>query len=123
MYRRVCNAEQIDRYLLSQRDRRDNCCTRYRESVARQCFLIGGKRQGNYLTVSYLIVKLAYLANAVGQLFLLEYLLGFDYMVYGFRAMAAVLRGGDPQFSETFPRVTLCAFQVRIRTSISRMMC
>jgi len=58
---------QLDRYLMAQRDHRNGCCVRFQETVARHCFLVGGKRHGNYLTVSYLLVKLLYLTNAVGQ--------------------------------------------------------
>ena len=97
---------------MAQRDRRNNCCARYRELIARHCLLVGGKRHGNYLTVCYLLVKLAYLANAVGQLFLLEYVLGFQYTMYGFRAATNIARGHEWNVGESFPRVTLCAFQV-----------
>jgi len=81
-------------------------------TLSRYCCLIGGKRQGNYLTVTYLLVKLAYLGNAVAQLFLLEYWLGFDYAGFGVRAIRRALHGYTWNFGDSFPRVTLCAFQV-----------
>jgi len=66
------------------------------------------------LTVSYLLVKLVYLLNAVGQLFLLDLFLGIDYHVYGVRVVARVLRGDDSgELSQRFPRVTLCNFDIR----------
>ena len=105
---------QIDRYLLAQRDYHRGCCYGIRRASAKHCFLIGGKRQGNYLTVSYLLVKLVYLLNAVGQLFLLDLFLGIDYHVYGVRVVARVLRGDDSgELSQRFPRVTLCNFDIR----------
>jgi len=103
---------QIDRYLLTQRQRSNNCCNRQLATLSRYCCLVGGKRHGNYLTVTYLVVKLAYLANAVGQLFLLEYWLGFDYAGFGVRAVRRAIRGYAWDFGDSFPRVTLCAFQV-----------
>jgi len=107
---------QIDRYLLTQRERSNNCCNRQLVMLSRYCCLIGGKRYGNYLTVTYLLVKLAYLANVVCQLFLLEYWLGFDYLGFGVRAIRRALYGYEWHFGDSFPRVTLCAFQVIIRT-------
>ena len=103
---------QIDRYLLTQRQRSNTCCNRQLATLSRYCCLVGGKRHGNYLTVTYLVVKLAYLANAVGQLFLLEYWLGFDYAGFGVRAVRRAMRGYEWDFGDSFPRVTLCAFQV-----------
>ena len=103
---------QIDRYLLTQRQRSNNCCNRQLATLSRYCCLIGGKRHGNYLTVTFLVVKLAYLANAVCQLFLLEYWLGFDYAGFGVRAIRRAIRGYEWHFGDSFPRVTLCAFQV-----------
>lgn len=108
---------QIDRYLLSQRQRTNNCCSRQLVTLSRYCCLVGGKRHGNYLTVSYLVVKLAYLSVAVAQLFLLEHWLGFDYTGFGVRTVLRALRGYQWHFGDSFPRVTLCAFQVDIRTS------
>ena len=103
---------QIDRYLLTQRERSNNCCNRQLALLSRYCCLVGGKRHGNYLTVTYLLIKLGYLANAASQLFLLEYWLGFDYAGFGVRALRRALRGYEWHFGDSFPRVTLCAFQV-----------
>ena len=111
---------QIDRYLLTQRQRKNNCCSRQLVTLSRYCCLVGGKRYGNYLTVSYLLVKLAYLAVAVSQLFLLEYWLGFDYSGFGVRAVRRALHGYEWNFGDSFPRVTLCAFQVFATSRVSR---
>ena len=105
---------QIDRYLLSQREYRRGCCHQARRNAAKYCFLVGGKRHGNYLTVTYLIVKILYLVNAIGQLFLLDQFLGIDYHVYGVQVIARLLQGNhDSPIIERFPRVTLCNFQIR----------
>ena len=103
----------IDRYLLAQRDYAKDCCMRIKHLTAKYCFLVGGKRHGNYLTVAYLLVKILYLINAIGQLFLLDEFLGIDYHMYGVQVIRRLLRGEDWTVSERFPRVTLCNFEIR----------
>ena len=109
---------QMDRYLMAQRDYSKGCCVRIRHVTSKYCFLIGGKRHGNYLTVSYLVVKLLYLFNAVGQLFLLDKFLGIDYHWYGIQVISQLVRGEDWTVSERFPRVTLCNFEIRHQARI-----
>jgi hypothetical protein len=75
----------MDKYLLTQRDYGKSCYSRIKEIIAKHCFIVGGKRHGNYLTVAYLVVKLCYLGNIVGQLFLLDRFLGIDYHLYGYQ--------------------------------------
>lgn len=75
----------IDKYLLTQREHSKSCYARIKEIIAKHCFIVGGRRQGNYLTVAYLAVKLCYLGNIVGQLFLLDRFLGNDYHLYGYQ--------------------------------------
>ena len=61
-------------------------------------------------------MKLLYLANGIGQLWLLDLFLGFQrsYQLYGIHVLAKFLRGEDWSSSERFPRVTLCDFEVWI---------
>ena len=54
-----------------------------------------GKLYGNYLITAYLAVKLLYLANIVGQLFMLEAFMKIDYHVYGVRTVERLIRGQD----------------------------
>ena len=86
---------------------------RIRKSLAKRCFLICGKVHGNYLVMVYLLVKLLYILNAVGQLFMLDVFLGADYHMFGITVVTALLRGEDWRPTERFPRVTLCDFRVR----------
>ena len=109
---------QIDRYLLAQREFQRGCCVDIKNMMSRYCFLVGGKRHGNYLMVAYLFVKLLYLFNAIGQLFLLDYFLGIEYHMYGIHAAARLLKGEDWTMSERFPRVTLCNFQIRHQSRV-----
>ena len=104
---------QIDRYLLAQRDYRTGCCVRLKQLVARYCFLVGGKRHGNYLTVAYLFVKFLYAFNAIGQILLLDIFMGGDYHMYGVYVIVRLFRGEDWTLLERFPRVTLCDFKIR----------
>ena len=109
---------QIDRHLLAQRDYRRNCCIRMKQIISRYCFFIGGKRHGNYLMWTYMLVKVLYVANAVGQLFILDEFLGMDYHVYGIQVVARLFRGEDWSVSDRFPRVTLCNFQIRHQSRV-----
>ena len=70
---------------------------------------------GNDLICAYLFTKLLYLGNAIGQLFMLDVFLGMnkDYRLYGILVMSRMVRGEDWSWSERFPRVTMCDFQVR----------
>ena len=77
-----------------------------------------GKLYGNYLITTYLAVKLLYLANAVGQLFMLDAFLKIDYHLYGVQVVERLIRGQDWGYSERFPRVTLCEFEIRHQSRV-----
>lgn len=84
------------------------------EKVSRSCWLVGGKRYGNYLISSYLCVKLLYLFNAIGQLLLLDAFLDVDpKRLYGLEIIRKLIEGTDWTEVERFPRVTLCDFKIR----------
>jgi len=72
-----------------------------------------GRHRGNYLITLYLIVKALYVVNAVGQLYMLNTLLGASYHSYGVDVISALMNGTDWAASPMFPRVTLCDFRVR----------
>ena len=73
----------------------------------------GGRRTSRYLTAGYLLVKVLYVANAVGQFFILDALLGTDFHSFGIDIILALVEGKGTGESEIFPRVTLCDFHVR----------
>ena len=71
---------------------------------------------GNYLIISYLFIKLLYLLNSIGQILLLNVLLGRDFWAYGidiihryWTKQIGILYTGN----EYFPKVVLCDFTVR----------
>ncbi|CAL8077532.1 unnamed protein product [Calicophoron daubneyi] len=72
-----------------------------------------GKRHGNYLVVLYFFTKLFYLANAVGQLFLMERFVGTNHTFYGLRVLIDLIRGREWFHSGNFPRVTFCDFEAK----------
>nr|AFC34077.1 INX16 [Hirudo verbana] len=104
---------QMDRYLMAQRDHRTGCCVRVKHFVAKLCCVVGGRLYGNYLITAYLFIKTLYIANAIGQLFLLDLLLVNDFHMYGAFIVERLLKGQDWTESEIFPRVTLCEYQLR----------
>ena len=66
-------AKHIDRALEIQREMGTGFFSHFKHVLRRHCpFLIIGRAHGNYLTFIYLVVKLMYIANVVGQLFLLN---------------------------------------------------
>lgn len=90
-------------------------------NLSRKCLhgeiqsIIGGK----YITVLYLFVKILYLTNSFGQLFLLNILLGHKtFHLYGFDIIQNILNGTDEANPVYFPRVSMCDFKVRESTKI-----
>lgn len=68
----------------------------------------------------YLFSKLIYIANVIGQLFVLNIFLGTDYHFYGIDVMRSLASGEDWTQSPRFPRVTMCDFKVRRLGNVQR---
>ena len=66
-------AKHLDRALEIQREMGTGFFSQFKRLLRRYCpvFIIG-RAQGNYLTFVYLFVKLMYITNVIGQLFLLN---------------------------------------------------
>ena len=75
---------------------------------------------GSYLTFTYFIVKLLYVTNAIGQLFLLNVFLGTDYHIYGIEVIQRFINKDDWTQSYRFPRETMCDFRMRHMNTIRR---
>lgn len=86
---------QMDRYMLAQREYRTGCIVRIKHFIAKICCLVGGKLYGNYLISCYMMIKLVYVVNAVAQLFLLDVFLKIDYRLYGLHVVDRLIRGQD----------------------------
>lgn len=91
-----------------------------RRQAAGLCKKFGLSIYGSYLTIVYLVIKVLYVVNVIGQLFLLNTFLGTDYHLYGFDVMRRMANGEEWTTSSRFPRVTLCDFNVRKLGNIHR---
>lgn len=72
-----------------------------------------GRHSGNYLVFTYVFVKILYIANAFGQLFLLNIFMGRGFHLLGLEALHRWWSGEDIHAMERFPRVTMCKFSIR----------
>jgi hypothetical protein len=64
-----------------------------------------GRKHGNFLYIIYMFVKLVYIGNLVGQLFLMNSFFGFQYHSYGFEFLRKFLKGDDySRIDKGFPR-------------------
>jgi len=112
--------KQMDRYLSSQTDFQTGCTVRLKHCMSRSCCMCCGRRRGNYLVVLYLLVKILYIGNVIGQLFALNKFLGTEFHMYGIDVMKALAQGEDWTASPRFPRVTMCDFKVRRLGNVQR---
>ncbi len=108
----------LDRYFLSQRSNKSGLCARCKHALSKYCLFFYGRLYGNYLTFCYMLVKLIYVVNAVGQLFMLDVILGYNYHLFGVQVVRHLLLGEEWTPSEKFPRVTLCDFKIRQNTNV-----
>ena len=68
--------------------------------------------------MSYLFVKLLYLSNAIGQIFLLDKFLGVEFYTFGYYIMLFLLANSRWVPTDRFPHVTLCDFRIRQSTNV-----
>ena len=104
---------QIDRYLSHYRDERHGGCCCTLKQLAMRNNLACGKKQGNFLMVLYLTCKVLYLANCLGQFFMMDMFLGTDYHFYGFHALRTLCTNEEWPGSSRFPTNTICDYIVR----------
>ena len=113
---------QIDEYLVASRSFKKGWCINLKKILAEYCCLVCGKVYGNYLTCSYLLIKVMYIFNNLIQLFVLDYFLGYNktYYFYGFHILISMIQGLDWEASDRFPRVILCDFNIRQHNNLHR---
>lgn len=68
---------------------------------------------GYYTTTVYMLIKVAYIANVVGQLFMMNRYLSPSYKWWGIGILNDLAHGRQWHDSGHFPRVTFCDFSVR----------
>ena len=95
-----CLCRSFDRYNVRRRIGALVCCTM-------------GRHSGNYLAFTYVCVKLLYIGNAIGQLFLLNLFMGRGFGFLGLEAIQNWMNGQDLSVIERFPRITMCKFMIR----------
>ncbi|CAF1243111.1 unnamed protein product [Adineta steineri] len=101
--------------ILDSRKSPRTCIAKLKRFVRRYIFRMG-RYTGKYLIRSYLFIKFLYLFNSIGQIFLLNVLLGRNYWLYGIELIyrywtqnIGLLAAGN----EYFPKVVLCDFTIR----------
>ena len=72
-----------------------------------------GRHKGNFLMALYLVIKILYIGNAIGQLFLLNAILDTDFHAFGIDVMRKSFSGEEWAPTTRFPRVTFCDFNIR----------
>ncbi|KAH3874288.1 innexin unc-9-like [Dreissena polymorpha] len=102
----------IDRWLDANRQYHWNCFVRMRQKLGRVLFCLN-RREGTFLTGLYMLTKLLFLANVVGQFFLLDAFMGGFYSYYGLEAMKTLAYEHQMKESRRFPRTTMCSFSIR----------
>ncbi|KAL8587752.1 hypothetical protein ACOMHN_020970 [Nucella lapillus] len=110
----------IDRCLDNQRESRHRCCVTLRHILSAKLSVLCGRRYGNYLLSVYFMMKVFYISNAIGQLFMLNAFLSTDYNMYGFQVLEDLATGTEWTASRRFPRVTMCDFEIRQMTNNHR---
>lgn len=78
--------------------------------------------RGVYLLVLHIIVKCLYIANVIGQLYILSTVLKTSYTFHGFGNILKALEEDNLQApsDSAFPKVTMCNFEVRILGNVIR---
>lgn len=97
-----------------------NVSVRLNNTLSKITGCFGEMKRGTFLTALYLIVKCLYLANVVGQIFLLNAFITTDKNVFAIEWLKSNLAGSSFVESRRFPRVNLCDFQIRQMNNIKR---
>ncbi|XP_052214606.1 innexin unc-9-like [Dreissena polymorpha] len=110
----------INKWLETQRNYKNNVYTRTRDRITGTFGCFCSKRGGTFLPGLFLLSKFLYVANAIGQFYLLNAFLAVSYNWYGFEVLEK-LRSNTPWTnSPRFPLVTFCDFEIRHLQNIKR---
>lgn len=85
--------------------RRRNCATSYHLHI--------GRIHGNFLITLYCFVKVLYITNIIGQLYLMERIFGASRSFFGLRILIDIVKGLEWHHSGNFPRVTFCDIETK----------
>lgn len=113
-------AKHLQHWVEIHRQYKHNIVARAKAKFSHMFCLYCNKREGNFLTGLYLCTKILYLANAIGQFFLLNSFMSMDYGMYGFEYIRMMRDGVPMKESPRFPRITLCDLDIRQLENIQR---
>jgi len=106
--------KHIDRFLGTRQEREVHGCGVFCVLRVLSCATCG-RRLGSYLLVLFIVSKLLYILNVIGQLFLLNVILNTKYSTFGVNMISDL--AGQRDWTEdsyvAFPRVTFCDFRIR----------
>ncbi|XP_013379272.1 innexin unc-9 [Lingula anatina] len=103
----------LARYLDATRDQPHGCCAWARRIMSSYLCVCVGKRRGNYLYMLFLWIKILYMVNGLGQMFLLNAFLGTQFTMYGYQIIEDLINWRDWTETGRFPRTTLCDIKIR----------
>lgn len=104
-------AATMEEMFFQHRDYRMGKVADARRKAFRFCgMFIASKRLGTWLIFTYIFIKFVYLANAIGQLYLMTTFLGFNSSMtsFGFAIASYMANGQDWNETRIFPRVSYC---------------
>lgn len=113
-------ARYMDKWFHTNQQYKHNIVVRVTNNVSKVCCFVCNKRAGTYLVGLFMTSKLLYLANAIGQFFMLNAFLSNDYGLFGFEVLQSLAENKPMRESPKFPRVTLCDFEIRQLQNIQR---
>ena len=106
-------AYQLENYLTHYQQIENGCLAKFSAKVCQALNrLLCGKRTGSFIVLLYVFTKMLYLANAIGQFFILEKFLSSDIHAYGWKVFTSIIAGGDWPEAEVFPKSTMCIFDL-----------
>lgn len=108
----------MHRYLLTKKEKTKVTCRDYFGWALRGCCACRRTSSGNFLVIIFLLTKIGYSINAVGQFFLLNVFLGKEFHFYGILIVKAIINNEEYETSEMFPTITLCDFRMRAVNNI-----
>ncbi|PAA66630.1 hypothetical protein BOX15_Mlig033305g1 [Macrostomum lignano] len=106
-------ARYMEGCIYRQREYRRGVGVRVKHCLAKCSCLCCGKRYGNFLVVLYFFIKVLYLLNVFGQLYIMEKFVGTTYTFFGFQVLRDLFNGIQWYQSSNFPRVTFCDLQAK----------
>ncbi|CAH8504113.1 unnamed protein product [Heterobilharzia americana] len=73
----------------------------------------GGTPPTTRITLIFLVVRICFIANNVGQIYVMKHFIGTNDTLFGLHVFQELLVGSEWEVSGLFPRVTYCDVKVR----------